>query len=120
MIISTPSGFNVTLKDKISFGALEKMQMLFTEGMKVAPTKITTENFQLPEVEVNKMFEYRHLALKALLVSIEKEGQVVNENVYEYFVDEFDPDEAKPVVEAVMEIVKKYNASKTPAEVKKN
>lgn len=73
MIIKTPSGYEVTLKDSLTFGESRILQRSLISGAKVE----IGENKKAPEIDLANAFEYTELALPYLVISIKKDDKLI-------------------------------------------
>jgi hypothetical protein len=89
MILKTPSGYEVELKDKLSFGELRQLQKGLFEGIK-------SEMGKVPEIEFNRLIEYSEKAFPYLVVKITKGGKVVTGDLLEE-VNSWDVEDAELV-----------------------
>lgn len=70
MILKTPSGYSVELKDKLTFGEMRELQKGLFAGMK-------TEVGKAPEIDFVKLLEYTERAFPYLVIKIIKDGKEV-------------------------------------------
>jgi len=70
MIIKTPSGYSVELKDKLTFGEMRELQKGLFTGVKAEVGKS-------PEIETVKLLEYAEKAFPFLVIKIIKDGKEV-------------------------------------------
>lgn len=70
MILKTPSGYSVELKDKLTFGEMRELQKGLFAGIK-------SEIGKAPEIEMVKLLEYGEKAFPYLVVKIIKDGKEV-------------------------------------------
>jgi len=78
MQITTPSGYIVTLKEKLAFGETRKLQKLLVAGEKV---EIVDGKPQQPKIDMGKAMDYADKAMAFLVVEIRKGDVVITTDI---------------------------------------
>lgn len=84
MIITTPSGYEVTLKDHLTFGDTRKIQKAFFSGIKLEvgqPTPGVETKPKIPEINMSAMLEYKEKALPIVVTKVVKDGKELTQNL---------------------------------------
>ena len=116
MIITTPSGYKVTLKEKLSFGETRDLQKFLLAGEKV---EMVDGKPQQPKVSMDRAMNYSEKAVDFLVTSIDKNGTIItsdfNKEIYGW--DEAD---GQAVFNQVDNILKPTKSEKAIIEEKKS
>ena len=116
MIITTPSGYKVTLKEKLSFGETRDLQKFLLAGEKVE--MVDGKPLQ-PKVSMDRAMNYSEKAVDFLVTNIDKGGTIItsdfNKEIYNW--DEAD---GQAVFEQVDKILKPTKTEKAIIEEKKS
>ena len=81
MIVTTPSGYKVTLKDFLSFGDKRKLLNQFLSETSISMSD--QKNPKISDLKGNIFTKYQDFAFGLLVTQIEKDGKVLTENLYE-------------------------------------
>lgn len=116
MIITTPSGYKVTLKEKLSFGETRDLQKFLLAGEKV---EMVDGKPQQPKVSLDRAMNYSEKAVDFLVTSIDKNGTIIssdfNKEIYNW--DEAD---GQAVFDQVDKLLKPDKGEKELAAEKKS
>jgi hypothetical protein len=104
MLIKTPSGYEVTLKDSLNYGQSLELQKILFKGMKVETGKGAELNFE-------NMLDYTAKAFPFLVVSIVKDGKAVEGDLYQEVMS-WPVEDGRAVDEAIGKITQPTDAKK--------
>ena len=96
MIITTPSGYEVELKDKLNFGEMRELQKVLFTGLK-------SEVGKSPEIELSRLLEYSEKAFPILVKKITKNGVEVTGNLLDE-VNKWDNEDGQAAFDKITEI----------------
>jgi len=109
MQITTPSGYIVTLKDKLSFGENRQLQKVLVGDAKV---EMVNGKPVEPSVAISKTIDYSDKAMGFLITKVVK-GDIVVTSDFEKEVFSWDDADGQAVLDQVAQII---NPTKTAEE----
>ncbi len=122
MTITTPSGYVVTLAEKLTYGAIRELQKFLAKGVtmsakdfkklqKASNDKTDVALELLPSIDASKLLEYQEIAFPYLVKEITINGVRHTKDLFE-LVNDWEEVDGDPVYKAIDEIVGKYNVQK--------
>lgn len=102
MIIKTPSGYEVEIKDKLNFGETRKLQKSFFQDTKLEfyTDKTGERKVKMPEFDMAKILEYTERSIPLLVSKITKGDVVITENLMAE-IDSWSSEDGQAVFEQV-------------------
>lgn len=107
MQITTPSGYLVTLKDKLTFGEVRQLQKSLFSGVKIGLTE-----GKMPELDLNNLFEYNEKALPFVVTEIVVGDQKITTDI-EKTISNWDYVDGQAVFDAMEKVLKPVMGSNT-------
>ena len=77
MLITTPSGFKVTVKDNFTYGDYRKIVKSFLKGSEVDLANSTKEKVEIKNMTADKFLEYQDYAFDVLIIKIVRDGKEI-------------------------------------------
>lgn len=113
MIITTPSGYNVTIKDYMSFGASREIQRVTLSTVKVMVngSKKEVKEDNAFELSPTIYYDMQDKAIELLVEKIEKSEQVITSDFVKE-ISNWSKEDAKPVYDKIDEYLKAESVKK--------
>lgn len=112
MIINTPSGYEVHLREKLNFGQKRELETTLMSGMKI---EIKRDGLnQIPEMDMGSLLAYAYKAIPYYVTKIVKDGKEITDNIAAE-IDSWDEEDG----EFVLHEVDKLSAKKIQEDSKK-
>ncbi len=117
MTITTPSGYEVYLKEALTFGQRREYNRLILSGAKIKPlqNKVETEEdikIDMPELDPDLAFQSQDLAFKFLVEKIVIDGTEYTDK-FQDLVMNWQEEDGQAVYNAISEITKKKGSPQT-------
>lgn len=104
MQITTPSGYQITLIEKLTYGDVLKLQKALTTGAKV---ELGDDGVTVPSLPSERLYDYMDVALKIIVKEVVVNGEPVTGSLYQTIMS-WDPEDGEIVSKAVEDIAGKY------------
>lgn len=111
MVIETPSGYKVTIKDNFTYGDYKKLIKSFLKTSEVDFDKTTTDKVALKNMTADKLIEYQEFAIDILINKIEIGDKVITSD-FKKTIDEWSIQDGESVYSEISKIIAKTQGEK--------